>query len=63
MEDPRALLGLTEEMSEQEIHQKLTAEYRKWNARVTHPDAAVRAQADQMLNLIAQFRSRCGRHS
>ncbi len=63
MEDPRALLGLTEEMTEPEIHQKLTAEYRKWNARVTHPDAAVRAQADQMLNLIAQFRSRCGRHS
>lgn len=57
MEDPRVLLGLTEQMTEDQIRRQLTAEYRKWNARVTHPDPAVRQQADQMLNLIAQFRS------
>lgn len=63
MEDPMALLGLTEDMSDEQILQKLTAEYRKWNARVTHPDAAVRRQADQMLNLITQLRSRHARHA
>lgn len=63
MEDPMALLGLREEMAEDQIRQTLTAEYRKWNARVTHPDAAVRQQADQMLNLIAQLRSRYAHHA
>ncbi|HRU15528.1 MAG TPA: hypothetical protein P5017_07400 [Anaerohalosphaeraceae bacterium] len=61
IEEPLALLGLSEEMSEQQIMEKLTAEYRKWNARVNNPDAAVRQQADQMLNLIAQCRSRLTR--
>jgi hypothetical protein len=63
MEDPMALLGLTEGMSDEQILQKLTAEYRKWNARVTHPDAVVRKQADQMLNLITQLRSRHAHHA
>lgn len=63
MEDPMALLGLTEEMTEDQIRQKLTAEYRKWNARVTHPNAAVRQQADQMLNLITQLRSKYAHHA
>ena len=57
VEDPMALLGLAEDMTEEQVHQKLTAEYRKWNARVTHPDADVRKQADRMLNLITQLRS------
>jgi hypothetical protein len=61
IEEPLTLLGLSEEMSEQQIMEKLTAEYRKWNARVNNPDAAVRQQADQMLNLIAQCRSRLTR--
>lgn len=61
IEDPLALLGLTEQMSESEILQKLTAEYRKWNGRVTHADPAIRQKADRMLNLIAQCRSRLTR--
>ena len=63
MEDPMALLGLTEEMTEDQVRQKLTAEYRKWNARVTHPNAAVRQQADRMLNLITQLRSKYAHHA
>ena len=61
IEEPLALLGLSEEMSERQILEKLTAEYRKWNARVNNPDPVVRQQADQMLNLIAQCRSRLTR--
>jgi hypothetical protein len=61
MENPMVLLGLSEEMSDEQILSKLTDEYRKWNARVTHPDSQVRQQADQMLNLIAQLRSRHAR--
>ena len=37
---------------------ELNEEYRKWNARVTHPDADIRQQADQILSLIADLRSR-----
>lgn len=63
IEDPMLLLGLNERMTESQILEKLTSEYRRWNARVTHPDPAVRRQADQMLNLIAQCRSRLTRQS
>ncbi|MEJ5260382.1 MAG: hypothetical protein WHS88_09355 [Anaerohalosphaeraceae bacterium] len=63
IQDPMLLLGLHERMTEAQILEKLTSEYRKWNARVTHPDPAVRKQADQMLNLIAQCRSRFARQA
>ncbi|HOK65849.1 MAG TPA: hypothetical protein PK054_11655 [Anaerohalosphaeraceae bacterium] len=63
IQDPMLLLGLHEGMTGSQILEKLTSEYRKWNARVTHPDPAVRKQADQMLNLIAQCRSRFARQA
>lgn len=63
IQDPMLLLGLHDRMTESQILEKLTSEYRKWNARVTHPDPAVRKQADQMLNLIAQCRSRFARQA
>jgi hypothetical protein len=59
IEDPSLLLGISSEMDADAFRKQLNEEYRKWNARVTHPDPQIRSQADQMLNLIAEMRSRC----
>ena len=48
------ILGITSEMTIDQRRQLLNDEYRKWNARVTHQDAAIAAQADRMLTLIAE---------
>lgn len=58
VEDMCFLLGIEAEMDAAERRQRLNQEYQKWNARVTHPDAAIRQQADRMLTLIAEARSR-----
>lgn len=52
------ILGITPDMSVETIRQQLNQEYQKWNARVTHPDAVIQTQADQMLKLIAEARSK-----
>jgi hypothetical protein len=57
VEDPAQLLGITSEMDDDSFRKRLNEEYRKWNARVTHPDAQVRSQADRILTLIAEIRS------
>ena len=57
IEDPSQLLGITEDMAGETFRKRLNEEYRKWNARVTHPDPQVRSQADQILTLIAEIRS------
>ena len=57
IEDPAQLLGITSEMDDDSFRKRLNEEYRKWNARVTHPDAQVRSQADRILTLIAEIRS------
>jgi len=54
--DVEVLLGLAPDMSREDILQKLNREYAKWNSRVTNTDRDVQAQADQMLELIAQTR-------
>ena len=51
------LLGINSDMDDDSFRKQLNEEYRKWNARVTHPDAQIRAQADRILTLIAEFRS------
>jgi len=51
------LFGIDESMDENVFRSRLNAEYRKWNARVTHPDEEIRRQADKMLGLIADLRS------
>lgn len=58
IEDPSLLLGISSEMDPDTFRKQLNEEYRKWNARVTHPDPQIRSQADQMLSLIAEVRSR-----
>lgn len=57
-EDPAFLLGIDESLDEQSVRTRLNEEYRKWNARVTHPDEEIRRQADRILSLIAELRSR-----
>jgi len=54
--DMEFILGVTTDMSDEEARQQLNNEYRKWNARVTHPNTDTRAQASQMLALIADVR-------
>jgi len=56
-QDVRFILGITSDMSPEEVRRQLNHEYRKWNARVTHPDPATRAQAGRMLTLIAEVRA------
>ncbi len=58
IEDPSFLLGVNASMDQQTFRARLNEEYRKWNCRVTHPDKEIRRQADQMLTLIANLRSR-----
>mgnify|MGYP000319756317 CR=1 FL=1 len=54
---PDTALGITADMSPDDIRRRLNAQYRKWHARVTSSDPAVRAQADAMLRLISNVRS------
>ena len=51
------LLGIASDMNAEMVRQRLNDEYQKWNARVTHPDPVIQAQAEQMLQLIAEARN------
>ena len=57
--DVPSFLGITADMSTEQICTHLNREYAKWNARVTHPDPGIQIQAEQMLDLIARTRSQC----
>lgn len=52
------LLGIEQPgaVSSAHLRRRLTEEYRRWNARVTHQDAAVRQNAEKMLSIIAALR-------
>lgn len=56
--DLEFILGITADMECEQGRRRLRDEYQKWNARVTHPDPAIQAQADQMLTLIAEARDK-----
>ncbi len=56
-DDSQRVLGITADMSREQILQHLNREYVKWNARVTHADRTIQQQAYTMLNLIAETRS------
>lgn len=57
IENPSFMLGVNPAMKESIFRARLNDEYRKWNARVTHPNKNIRHQADRMLTLIAELRS------
>lgn len=54
------LLGIEQPdaVSPDHLRRRLTEEYRRWNARVTHQDATIRQNAEKMLSIIAALR--CG---
>lgn len=53
------ILGITYDMTVEEIREQLNDEYCKWNGRVTSRDTTIQDHADQMLALIAQVRNDC----
>jgi len=55
--DTRTILGVTCDMDQEQARKRLNEEYKKWSARVTSSDPAVKIQADQMLEIIAETRS------
>ncbi|MHC4855325.1 MAG: hypothetical protein ACYS72_02855 [Planctomycetota bacterium] len=57
IEEPSYLLGISPDMDEASFRKRLNEEYRKWNARVTHPDEHIRGRADTILTLIANIRT------
>lgn len=57
VKDAEVIFGLTSDMSKEKTKRQLNKEYGKWNSRVTSSDPKIRAQADQMLELIAKARS------
>ena len=57
VKDAEVVLGVTSDMSKETARRQLNREYGKWNSRVTNSDPEIRAQADQMLELIAEARS------
>ncbi|MBN1359714.1 MAG: hypothetical protein JW993_03930 [Sedimentisphaerales bacterium] len=56
-QDEEMILGVTTDMSSEEARRQLNREYAKWSSRVISSDPAIRKQADQMLNLIANART------
>ncbi|MHC4630712.1 MAG: tellurite resistance TerB family protein, partial [Planctomycetota bacterium] len=52
------ILGVTSDMSGEKAREHLNQEYLKWNSRVTNSNPEIQSQADQMLKLIAEARSR-----
>jgi uncharacterized tellurite resistance protein B-like protein len=52
------MLGITSDMSPEAVKQHLTAEYRKWNSRVSHSDEKIRKRASEMLLLIGEARAK-----
>ncbi len=52
------ILGLKPEWTNREKKKHLREQYREWSARVTHSDAKIRDQADEMLKLIAEERAK-----
>jgi len=56
--DLKSLVGLNDSMGPDEIRSHLNGEFRKWNARSTSNDPAVRKRAEEMLSHIAEARKK-----
>jgi hypothetical protein len=56
--DPAFVLGIDETLSPEQLAERLTEEYQKWNSRVNHPDPNVRKRADEMLSYLTAIRNR-----
>lgn len=51
-----SILGITSNMSKEEIRKHLNKEYRKWKSRVSHDDEEIRNRASKMIEHIAEAR-------
>lgn len=56
--DDEAIVGVTSEMSKEEIRKHLNSEYRKWNSQTTHRDEKIRNQAEEMIKVISELRTK-----
>lgn len=52
------MLGITSDMSNDEIKKHLRREYTKWNSRVSNSDPAIREQAEEMIKIISELRTK-----
>ncbi len=57
VKDMEFILGINDEMTEDERRKLINKEYHKWNSRVTNFDNEVQSQADNMLELLAEARN------
>ncbi len=51
------MLGISDDMSDDEIRARLSKVYREWNAKTSAKDEKVRAQAREMIKLISKKRA------
>ena len=49
------LLGITDDMTNEEKLKSLRKSYSKWNAQTTHKDANIRKRAKEMIEIIAKL--------
>lgn len=54
--DIELLLGIDSDMSNEQIQDLLTEEFRKWNSRITNKNPAIRKRADKMIQIITTQR-------
>jgi len=59
VKDTELILGLFPELSKEQKRELLNNEYKKWNSRVTNVNPQIQSQAEQMLELITEARSKC----
>lgn len=50
-----SLLGLTDDMTNEEKRKSLRKSYAKWNAQTTHKDITIRQRANEMIEIIAKL--------
>ena len=50
-----SLLGLTDDMTNEEKRKSLRKSYAKWNAQTTHKDINIRQRANEMIEIIAKL--------
>jgi hypothetical protein len=56
--NPCSKIGVTSNMTNDEIKHYLNSEYMKWNSRTENPDPIICKQAVEMLTLISECRKR-----
>ena len=57
-DNKESLVGILPSMSKSEIKKHLRKEYTKWNARVSNADPTIREQANKMIEIIVELRTK-----